>query len=328
MGSLPTVVFPVSGVEVFPLFPPLVAFLVACATTPAGVSGAFMLLPFQVSILGFTSPAVSPTNLIYNIVAIPGGLYRYIKEGRMAWPLTWIVVVGTLPGVFAGALIRIYYLPDPRAFKLFVGLVLLYLGLRLLYELTPCHQQSKTQINAMHKRFQEQVQRVQTAQKARIAAGLPADAVVKTHVVSLRRIEYEFWGERYAFGTVAIFTLALVVGIVGGIYGIGGGAIIAPFCASVLGLPIYTVAGAALAGTLLTSIAGVIFFTGLAFTPVGTQAAIAPDWTLGILFGVGGLLGTYIGAHLQKYMPDRLIKGILGTIVTFLALQYILQYFI
>ena len=32
-----------------------------------GVSGAFLLLPFQVSVLGFTSPAVSPTNLIFNI---------------------------------------------------------------------------------------------------------------------------------------------------------------------------------------------------------------------------------------------------------------------
>src|SRR5690554_249991 len=99
--------FPVSGVEVSPFIPPLVAFVVASLTASAGVSGAFLLLPFQVSVLNFTSPAVSPTNLIYNIVAIPGGLYRYIKEGRMAWPLTWAVVIGTLPGVFVGAWVRI-----------------------------------------------------------------------------------------------------------------------------------------------------------------------------------------------------------------------------
>lgn len=325
--SLPTITFPVSGVEVFPLLPPLVAFLVACATTPAGVSGAFMLLPFQVSVLGFTSPAVSPTNLIYNIVAIPGGLYRYIKEGRMAWPLTWVVVVGTLPGVFAGALIRIYYLPDPRAFKLFVGTVLLYLGARLLYELTPRYQQSQARIKEMREKFQEQVGRMQQQRKSRLAAGLPADAVVRTTAFSLRRIDYEFWGEKYSFGTLPVFVLALVVGIVGGVYGIGGGAIIAPFFVSVLGLPVYTVAGAALAGTFLTSIAGVVFFTGLTYTAVGSQAAVAPDWGLGLLFGLGGLLGTYTGARLQKYMPDRLIKGILGVIVTTLALRYILQFF-
>ena len=106
--------FPVSGVEVHPLVPPLVALLVATFTAPAGVSGAFLLLPFQVSVLGFTSPAVSPTNLIYNIVAIPGGLSRYIRDRRMAWPLTWVVILGTIPGVFVGGMLRVRYFVDPR----------------------------------------------------------------------------------------------------------------------------------------------------------------------------------------------------------------------
>ncbi|MCK7494208.1 MAG: sulfite exporter TauE/SafE family protein [Comamonadaceae bacterium] len=101
-----------------------------------GVSGAFLLLPFQVSYLNYTSPSVSGTNFIFNIVAIPSGVYRYLKEGRMAWPLTWVVIVGTLPGVFIGYWLRVTYLPDPRTFKFFVGSVLLYIGVRLLYEFT------------------------------------------------------------------------------------------------------------------------------------------------------------------------------------------------
>jgi uncharacterized membrane protein YfcA len=52
------------------------AFVFAVATTPAGVSGAVLLLPFQVSVLGTPSPAVTPTNLLYNVVASPA-LYRY-----------------------------------------------------------------------------------------------------------------------------------------------------------------------------------------------------------------------------------------------------------
>ena len=51
--------FPVSGVEVSPLVPPLVAFAISFFTSTGGVSGAFLLLPFQMSVLGFTSPAVS-----------------------------------------------------------------------------------------------------------------------------------------------------------------------------------------------------------------------------------------------------------------------------
>ncbi len=320
--------FPVSGVDVFPLIPPLVAFAVSSVTSPAGVSGAFLLLPFQVSVLGFTSPAVSPTNLIYNIVAIPGGLARFIREGRMAWPLTWVIILGTLPGVFGGAWMRIRYFPDPRSFKFFVGLVLLYLGVRLLYETTGRYLKSKDQSKALEKKFKERILKLKAEEHARLASGLPKEAVVKTKKVSLAKIEYEFWGETFSFSTPTIFFLALAVGLVGGIYGIGGGAIIAPFCVSILGLPVYTVAGAALAGTFLTSIAGVIFYTALAFTPLGVQSAVSPDWALGALFGVGGFLGTYCGAYLQKYLQERLIRGVLGIIVTGLAINYVGQYFL
>ncbi|MDI6710042.1 MAG: sulfite exporter TauE/SafE family protein [Thermoanaerobacterales bacterium] len=319
--------FPVSGVDVFPLIPPLIAFVISSLTAPAGVSGAFLLLPFQVSVLGFVSPAVSPTNLIYNIVAIPGGLYRYIKEGRMAWPLTWVIIIGTLPGVFAGALVRIKYFPDPRNFKLFVGLVLLYLGGRLLYEATGRYRKGKEQQRALEKKFRERVRQQKDDLKGRLAAGLPAEAVVKTKSVSLSRIEYEFWGETFSFSTVTIFVLALVVGLIGGVYGIGGGAIISPFVVSVLGLPVYTVAGAALAGTFLTSIAGVTFFEALALTPLGAEAVIRPDWALGALFGVGGLLGTYVGARFQKYLPEKWIRVFLGLLIVGLAVQYITQFF-
>ncbi|MHB1043604.1 MAG: sulfite exporter TauE/SafE family protein [Eubacteriales bacterium] len=319
--------FPVSGVEVNPLIPPLVALVVSTLTAPAGVSGAFLLLPFQMSVLSYTSPSVSPTNLIYNIVAIPGGLYRYIKEGRMAWPLTWMIIVGTLPGVFLGSWVRIFYLPDPRAFKLFVGFVLLYLGVRLVIEFTGGSKKQKAQNKALDQKFKERVVRMKTETNKKIAAGLPADAIVETKTFSLKKIEYEFWGETYSFPTMTIFILALVVGLIGGTYGIGGGAIIAPFCVSFLGLPVYTVAGAALAGTFLTSIAGVFFYSILAMTSIGATTNVAPDWLLGALFGAGGLLGTYCGAYIQKYLKEILVKAIMAALIIFLALRYISQFF-
>jgi uncharacterized protein len=327
-GAGGRVTFPISGVEVSPFVPPLVAFAVATLTTPAGVSGAFLLLPFQVSVLGFTSPAVSPTNLIYNIVAIPGGLSRYIREKRMAWPLTWVVIAGTLPGVLVGGWLRVRVFVDPRVFKLFVGLVLLYLGGRLLYETSGRYLAGRARMGAVQAKFHAHVEELRAAGVRRVAAGLPREAVVETRSWSLRRIEYSFWGEVFSFSTPTIFSLALGVGVVGGIYGIGGGAIIAPFVVSVLGLPIYTVAGAALAGTFLTSIVGVGFFYSLSATPLAGHVAVTPDWMLGLLFGAGGFLGTYCGARLQRLIPERLIRGVLGVLVTVLAVRYVGQFFL
>lgn len=317
--------FPVSGVTTWIFLPPLVAFIVSFFTSMGGVSGAFLLLPFQVSYLHYTSPSVSGTNFIFNIVAIPSGIYRYVKEGRMAWPLAWIISLGTLPGVFLGYYIRIYYLPDPKTFKLFVGFVLLYIGIRLLYEMTERSQKGKKEMKALDDKFNEHVKQLKQAQAARISAGLPPEAVVKTVSISFKKVTYEFWGQQFSFNAIGMFSLALVVGIIGGAYGIGGGAIIAPFCVAVFQLPVYTVAGAALFGTFLTSILGVLFYT---FVPVKTGITPTPDFLLGFLFGIGGFVGIYFGARCQKYVPQKYIKLLLGILIVYLAAKYISQYFI
>lgn len=315
--------FQVSGVDTWFFAPPLVALIVSAFTSMGGVSGAFLLLPYQVSILGFASPAVSATNFVYNIVAIPSGVYRYLKEGRMAWPLAWIVIAGTLPGVLIGYYLRILYLPDPKAFKFFIGCVLLYIGARLLYELTARSQKGKQEMKILEVKFNEHVKKMKAGLNARLSAGLPADAVVRTISFSFSRVEYEFWGQRFSYNTKGMFALAFGVGIIGGTYGIGGGAIIAPFCVAVFNLPVYTVAGAALMGTFLTSIAGVFFYSAI---PAKAGMATSPDWLLGLLFGFGGFAGMYLGARLQKYVPQKMIKAMLGLIIVALAGNYILQY--
>jgi uncharacterized membrane protein YfcA len=189
------------------------------------------------------------------------------------------------------------YFPDPRVFKFFVGLVLFYVALRLL------------------KRKKER------------KSGVPEKKafVIKNVTWGIRRIEYDFLGEQLSFSVPALFFLSLIVGIIGGIYGIGGGSIIAPFCVTFLNLPVYTVAGAALLGTFATSVVGVFFYSTI---PLNNGFTAPPDWWLGILFGSGGLVGMYLGAKVQKHMPEHLIKIILALIIFSVSGKYIMQFFI
>lgn len=316
--------FPVSGVKTNILFPPLVAFVISFFTSMSGVSGAFLLLPFQMSFLNYTSPSVSATNLVFNIVAIPSGVYRYIREKRMAWPLTWVVVCGTLPGVFIGFYIRVIYLPDPGAFKFFVGCVLLYISSRLIYSVLKKEQAGKTKLSVIEEKFKERIKQFKEQPGKRMASGIPSSAVVKTISVTLTRTEYEFWGERFSFHTAGMFFLAFFVGIIGGVYGIGGGSIIAPLCVTFFHLPVYTIAGATLMGTLLTSISGVAFYS---LIPLDSGLTKSPDWLLGLLFGAGGFVGMYLGARFQKFVPQKFIKFLLGLLIIFVAVKYIYQYF-
>src|SRR6266699_3482061 len=201
----------------------LAAYAIAALATPAGVSGAVLLLPFQVSVLGTPSPAVTPTNLLYNVVATPGGLYRYWRQGQTGGRLAPLLIAGTLPGVIAGSVIRVELLPGPRVFELIVASVLLPLGVWLALAGTRTCGQASTGEHAGPVRI------------------LPGPVLI---------------------------VLAAAVGCVGGIYGIGGGSILAPVLIG-SGRPSSEVAPAALASTFVTSVAGVITFAILSLQQHG-----------------------------------------------------------
>jgi len=262
--------FPVSGVEVSPFVPVLVGFVIAAATTPAGVSGAFLLLPFQFSVLGFTAPGVTPTNLLYNVISTPGGITRYKMDGALDWSLIRAIASGAVPGVVLGSILRITVFEDPGNFKAFVGLVLLGLGANLI-------------------------------------------------VQSLRRGSTP--GTATTFVTSRVVALAAAAGTIGGIYGVSGGSIIAPVLAGVFALPVRRVAPAALVATLITSIAGVVSFEVLTATGASGSSS-RPDWLLALLFGLGGAAGGFTGARLNKLLPERPLRALLGVLALTLAITY------
>ena len=243
----------------------LAALVISTAASPAGVSGAVLLLPFQVSVLGTPSPAVTPTNLLYNVVATPGALYRYWRQGQTGGHLTTLLLAGTIPGVIAGSVLRVEVLPGPRTFEIVIAVVLIPLGTWLAVNVGPDGEAP--------------------------------------------------W---IALGPTTIIAMSAVVGVVGGIYGIGGGSIIAPLLIGAGRSP-RQVAPATLAATLVTSVVGVATFMVLSASHHGS---IAPDWGVGAALGLGGLLGGYLGALAQPRLPDRVIRRTLGVVVVAIGARY------
>jgi len=236
--------------------------------SPAGVSGAVLLLPFQVAVLGTPSPAVTPTNLLYNVVATPGALYRYWRQGQTGGRLTRVLVIGTLPGVIVGSIIRVELLPGARAFDVVIAAVLVPLGAWLL-----------------------------VGRRAHPPERLPQKNRISDPVLTV---------------------IAVAVGCVGGIYGIGGGSILAPILIG-SGGSATEVAPATLTSTFVTSVAGVITFLVLSTHHHGP---VAPDWGVGLALGVGGLAGGYTGARLQPRLPETLIRRVLGLLVLGIGVRY------
>jgi uncharacterized membrane protein YfcA len=117
--------------------------------------------------------------------------------------------------------------------------------------------------------------------------------------------------------------LAGGVGLVGGIYGIGGGAVIAPALVAA-GHRIARVAPAALTVTLVTSMAGIAAFEVASLLDAGPDT-IGPEWALGLSMGAGGLLGGALGVRLARRVPERLLRRTLGLLVLAVALRYLVQ---
>ena len=186
----------------------VIAFLVTTITTPAGVSGAVFLLPVQIGVLHVPNPALTPTNLLYNVLSTPGALARFAREGRLGSPLTRALLIGTVPGVLLGAVLRVELLSGPRAFLLIVAAVLGPLGAWLASGRMP-------------------------------QRGVPAP--------------------RPGAGVSAC---AFAAGLIGGVYGIGGGSLLGPLLAY-FGFSLYVIAPAALTSTFVTSVAGVLAYQAL-----------------------------------------------------------------
>ena len=266
------------------------AFFISLFTSIAGISGAFLLLPFQIGILDTAAPSVSATNQLYNVIACPAGIWKFLREGRLLLPLTLFMAAGTLPGVLLGAMARATVFRSADRFLVFAAFVLGYVGWRLLF--------------AKDKNYK-------------------TDGECKVISFSLSEFSFEYGDTVYRLRAVKIMAISMIVGLIGGIYGIGGGGMIAPFLVSFFGLPVHAISGACLFTTFLTSFLGVFFYCLI--SPFFTGAPLMPDWIMGIVIGLGGMCGIYIGASVQKYISGRIIKIFLGLLQLGISVVFVLK---
>jgi uncharacterized protein len=120
-----------------------------------------------------------------------------------------------------------------------------------------------------------------------------------------------------------LMAISFPVGVIGGLYGIGGGSLLAPVLLW-FGYSAYAVAPACLTTTFATSIVGVAAFQVLAASQ-SSWAGAAPDYAVGVALGAGGLLGSFIGARLQHRLPERGLQILLGLVLIGAAVAYMIE---
>jgi uncharacterized membrane protein YfcA len=102
-----------------------------------------------------------------------------------------------------------------------------------------------------------------------------------------------------------------VAGYFSGLFGIGGGFIMVPLLAFLLGFPVKRAAATSLAAIFLTAIAGVI----------GYALNDGVVWAAAIALSAGSVVGSYIGARLLQVIPQTIIMWIYVVLLTVLAVR-------
>lgn len=109
--------------------------------------------------------------------------------------------------------------------------------------------------------------------------------------------------------------VGVIAGYFSGLFGIGGGFIMVPLLAFLLGFPIKRAAATSLAAIFLTAIAGVI----------GYAANQGVVWLAAILLSIGSMVGSFVGARLLQLVPQRVIMWIYVVILVSLCARMLWQ---
>ncbi len=243
-----------------------------------GVGGGIVLVPLLTSFTKITQHKATGTSMAMVALTSVTTLWRYQTAGRVDWGATLAILVMAMAGASIGA--RACCLVPARQLRMLFGGFLMVVG--LIMALTG---------------------------SATGVANAAADAGVGDSVL----LAVSVGGGSLLLTTKLLLSLGIgtVSGIIGGMLGIGGGPILVPAGALLLGLPQQVAQGVSAAVILPTAVSGSIthYRHGNVVLPIVVAMAIT------------AMGGAYLGAEIANRMDPTLLRRLFGLLLLCLSLQ-------
>lgn len=313
--------FPLAGVRV-PLWHVVwMGFWTGYTMAIVGEAAGIFALPYTMSVLQFTNIHVTPTIQLLTFLNPLGALFGFRRTRQWNLDLALWVCLGGVVGGLVGPFVRLTLLADVRPFTLAVGLALAFAGGHLCYGAWRGFRWQT--ISGLEAKFHAEA-------RARRAAGLSPAGL--PHGIGIETVErtggfltISFWGETWTMNELHLFLTGALVGIFSAALGVGGGFLLVPIFAAVYGLPMYVLVAATIPYVIVLSAVGL--FTYGVIVPALTGAAVEPEWSFGLLAAAGGIVGSWLAAKTQRYVPQHLLKLMLGGITGAAGLLYAVDFF-
>lgn len=228
---------------------------------------------------------------------------NYLKSKRMSWPLGLALGVGSIVGAYLAASLTAGKVSF-SGYQGWFGVFVLVVGCVLMYELSPRGQASKKKVKEAALAFEKTVK-----EKKDIAA-----AGVTLKSFSITKSTMSFFGTDFSFSPIAAFFGGVVIAAISAFIGVGGGFLYVPYLTSIVGLPMFVVAGTSALAVLISMITSITTYINV--------AGAGMDWALVGTQLVGVFIGSIIGPRTAKYIPDKWLKLLFVIIAMYVGIGY------
>jgi hypothetical protein len=227
----------------------------------------------------------------------------FMRMKRIVLPLGIALGLGSV----AGALLIPWLTAGKIKLSAYIGyfgLAVFAIGVFIFYETTQRGQAGKKKAKEAAAAFQKAVKE----------KGLTTDQGVHVTHFSLTRVGFTFFGTEFSFNPLLPLLGGFFIAAMASFLGIGGGFLYVPFMTSIVGLPMFLVAGTSALTVFIGMIVSIFSYMALKGTFV--------DWSLLGVEMIGIFIGAMIGPRTQKYIPDIWLKRIFVVLAFYVGLRY------
>ncbi len=290
------------------------AFIIGVLFVIMGAAGGLFTAAFQITVLGTKGPiginagnTIKPTNLFLTLCSPLTGLVTYMKEKRFATPVAIPFVIGIITGAFfIGPPLSAKYL-NLAAFKFYLGIICLVIGIKLFTESLPSAIEKKKAMKAIVQKFNAAIKEAKESGKALEMGSIEFEKF------NFIKFDMQFWGETFVAKPLMMLIGGIIMGIIASSFGVGGGFMFMPFMTTMVGYPMYLAVPIALSGAFGTSIGGIAKYVTMGYQP---------DWIMAALIAAGAMCGGVIGPKIQKKLPEIFLKRMLAGALILTCLKY------
>ncbi len=255
---------------------PIFGFLIAIVASLTGIGGGIFIVPVLSLLYGFAPANAAGTSLTVIIFTAVAATVNYSRQRRIFWRTGLTLAVTTAPGAYIGAWLTTQLTEDTLG--LIFGFFLIAVA---IYVILGFNDRGRSKSDRDEPSAESDSAMISSGRIILIGAGL------------------SFFG-----------------GLASGLLGIGGGLLVVPIMAFIMGMSMHFATATSMFTMIFTSLSGV----------VQHYQANHINFETALLLALGAVLGAQVGAYASKRVSSKNLRRIFGVVLIISGINMIIKF--